>query len=236
MRDSRQPSTWPSLSAGLQGLADLPLGRRRGGPVSRLVLHAVIPASAALVIAWGLLDLGRPTPAAIGSIAGTAVASAGTTSPPGSASLRAIAPPTGATAAKATPLPGATTSARREPSPSPDPPTLAPDPSSAGRLIPRPTITSTPTPTPTSVGSDSAGCLAPSPLPPVSAPRPLTTTTEVNFRSGPGVDCDALRVLDGGTTVVPLSGAHHAGGRSWLLVEVDGRTGWVASDFLREAP
>lgn len=63
-------------------------------------------------------------------------------------------------------------------------------------------------------------------------------TEDLNFRSGPGSDCDS--VLDdpliAGTAVTVLSDpvvrSDDADGVLWVQVEVDGDIGWVAADFI----
>lgn len=53
------------------------------------------------------------------------------------------------------------------------------------------------------------------------------TTNGVNLRSGPGTDYDRITLLDLGTEV---KGAAKEGG--WTFVGVNGKFGWVSSDYL----
>ncbi len=65
------------------------------------------------------------------------------------------------------------------------------------------------------------------------------TDIEVNFRVGPGTDCEAIgEPLASGTTVEILSEPVVRDGEpefSWVAVSVEGTEGWLATDFL-EAP
>lgn len=65
------------------------------------------------------------------------------------------------------------------------------------------------------------------------------TASEVNFRVGPGTDCEALgEPLASGTTVEVLSEPVVRDGEpefSWVAVSVEGTEGWLVTDFL-EAP
>jgi hypothetical protein len=65
------------------------------------------------------------------------------------------------------------------------------------------------------------------------------TAIEVNFRVGPGTDCEAIgEPLASGTTVEILSDPVVRDGApelSWVAVSVEGTEGWLATDFL-EAP
>jgi hypothetical protein len=62
---------------------------------------------------------------------------------------------------------------------------------------------------------------------------------EVNFRVGPGADCDS--VLDGplevGTTLTLLSDpvVRTGDGNEWVQVEIADETGWVATEFIELA-
>jgi hypothetical protein len=67
-------------------------------------------------------------------------------------------------------------------------------------------------------------------------------TEELNFRVGPGADCDPAfdAPLEVGTDVVVLSDpvvrSDLDDGTEWIQVEVDGETGWVAAEFVEPAP
>jgi uncharacterized protein YgiM (DUF1202 family) len=54
----------------------------------------------------------------------------------------------------------------------------------------------------------------------------------VNLRAGAGLDADILDKLSTGMTATILDGPTSADGYTWYQVDVDGVTGWVASDFL----
>jgi hypothetical protein len=62
------------------------------------------------------------------------------------------------------------------------------------------------------------------------------TAIEVNFRVGPGTDCEAIgEPLASGTTVEILSDAVVRDGEpefSWVAVSVEGTEGWLVTDFL----
>jgi uncharacterized protein YgiM (DUF1202 family) len=210
------------------------MARPRGGAVSRMVLGAVIPFAAALVVAWGLRGLAAPPPATVGALGATSAAGPATAiAPENRFPTRSAASPPPPMAGVAAVPPATPSVARRAVSPVPVRsvvPTSVPAVPAPGRPTARPRATPTPTPT-TAAASP---CVPPSPLPPVEAVGPLTTTTDVNVRSGPGLDCDILRVLRPEVDVTARSGPVRADGRAWLLVELDGRTGWVAADFVRE--
>ncbi len=59
---------------------------------------------------------------------------------------------------------------------------------------------------------------------------------DVNFRSGPGVDCEPLldEPLGGGQTVTVTGGpvTQAADGSEWIEIEVNGTRGWIRSDFI----
>jgi hypothetical protein len=67
-------------------------------------------------------------------------------------------------------------------------------------------------------------------------------TEELNFRVGPGADCDPAfdAPLEVATDVVVLSDpvvrSDLDDGTEWIQVEVDGETGWVAAEFVEPAP
>jgi uncharacterized protein YgiM (DUF1202 family) len=54
----------------------------------------------------------------------------------------------------------------------------------------------------------------------------------VNLRAGTGLDADILDKLATGTTATILDGPVDADGYTWYQLDVDGVTGWVASDYL----
>lgn len=66
------------------------------------------------------------------------------------------------------------------------------------------------------------------------------TTTDLNFRTGPGSDCDLIddQVLATGTEVTILSDPVERDGDEslWVQIEADGQEGWVSADFVEEAP
>ncbi len=96
------------------------------------------------------------------------------------------------------------------------------------------------TSTPSATASASRGvptataCLPPPPPPPVPDRVPVVTTAAVNLRRGPGLGCDVITVLRAGAEVTLQSGPVRADGRLWVLITVEGTSGWVASDFLAE--
>lgn len=59
---------------------------------------------------------------------------------------------------------------------------------------------------------------------------------DVNFRSGPGVDCEPLldEPLGSGQTVTVTGGpvTQAADGSEWVEIEVNGTRGWVSADFI----
>ncbi len=63
------------------------------------------------------------------------------------------------------------------------------------------------------------------------------TTGVVNFRSGPGVDCDVLSEVVAGVPVEVLSNPVAREGEDivWVAVSIDGEEGWLASDFVEPA-
>jgi cell wall-associated NlpC family hydrolase len=58
------------------------------------------------------------------------------------------------------------------------------------------------------------------------------TTDSVNLRSGPCTSNTALTVLQAGTKVTELGERQNGCGYNWKKVSVNGRTGWIAADFL----
>lgn len=89
--------------------------------------------------------------------------------------------------------------------------------------------TSTPTPPP------AAGCAPPAPLPDVAGSEERLTTEGINLRTGPGADCEVVRVLAQGVEVTVTSGPVAADDLLWVRVEAGGDEGWVAAEFLGEA-
>lgn len=61
-------------------------------------------------------------------------------------------------------------------------------------------------------------------------------TAEVNFRSGPGINCDPLldEPIGEGQIVVIVGGpvTQTEDGSEWVLIEVEGQSGWITNDFL----
>ncbi len=77
----------------------------------------------------------------------------------------------------------------------------------------------------------------PEEIPPFEGDDPnYVTTVDVNFRVGPGQDCDRIgdAPLGQGREVVVLSEpvTRDDDDQEWVQVEVDGETGWVAADFI----
>jgi hypothetical protein len=58
------------------------------------------------------------------------------------------------------------------------------------------------------------------------------TNDDVALRDAPGTDSDVLDRLDAGTRVRIVGGQVRDDGFTWQRVELAGRTGWVASEFL----
>lgn len=111
-----------------------------------------------------------------------------------------------------------------------DTPTLTPSP--------QPTSTETatvePTGTPTIIPTETATAV-PSP-PPTATPKTAVIIYPfgTNLRTGPGLDTAVLAVLPVNTVVVLLDGVASADGFVWQEVLVDGRTGWLSTEFLQE--
>ncbi|MCA9832511.1 MAG: hypothetical protein KC435_01055 [Thermomicrobiales bacterium] len=67
----------------------------------------------------------------------------------------------------------------------------------------------------------------------------VTLTSDVNFRSGPGTDCDPLsdEPLGEGQTVTVTGGpvTQAADGSEWIEVEVNGQKGWISTEFVEPA-
>ena len=80
---------------------------------------------------------------------------------------------------------------------------------------------------------------SPDAIPPFEGDNPnFVTTVDLNFREGPGEDCDQIGdPLGAGRDVVVLSEPVTREGedQEWIQVEVDGETGWVAAQFIEPA-
>lgn len=63
--------------------------------------------------------------------------------------------------------------------------------------------------------------------------------TDVNFRSGPGVDCDPLldEPLGEGQIVIVSGGPviQSEDDTEWVLIEIDGTPGWITTEFIEPA-
>lgn len=94
--------------------------------------------------------------------------------------------------------------------------------------------TAAPSPTAATV-ANAEPCDPPVPLPPVRESGDRTVTGPLNLREGPATSCGIVRLLPPGTEVEPRSGEYFADGRAWMLVEVDGADGWVATEYLQPA-
>jgi uncharacterized protein YraI len=69
---------------------------------------------------------------------------------------------------------------------------------------------------------------------------PYVTISEVNFREGPGADCDTLQdvPLASGTELTVTGAPMVREGEEefvWIRVEVDGEEGWLVIDALQPA-
>lgn len=64
-------------------------------------------------------------------------------------------------------------------------------------------------------------------------------TADVNFRSGPGVECDPLLddPLDEGLTVVVVGGpvVQTDDDTEWVQIVIDGEPGWITTEFIESA-
>jgi uncharacterized protein YgiM (DUF1202 family) len=60
------------------------------------------------------------------------------------------------------------------------------------------------------------------------------TSDGVNLRSGPGVGHSVIAAYNTGTNGVIQDGPRSADGYSWYNLDIDGRNGWMAADFLAE--
>ncbi len=77
--------------------------------------------------------------------------------------------------------------------------------------------------------------------PPYTGDTPAqVTTSDVNFRAGPGADCDAIGgPIGAGVSVEVLSDPVTREGDDqfeWVAVTFDGSDGWLATEFLEPAP
>jgi hypothetical protein len=80
----------------------------------------------------------------------------------------------------------------------------------------------------------------PDEIPPFEGDNPnFVVTTDLNFRQGPGQDCDPIgdAPLGEGREVIVLSEPVTREGedQEWVQVEVDGEPGWVAAEFIEPA-
>ena len=77
-------------------------------------------------------------------------------------------------------------------------------------------------------------------LPPYTGSDPVQVTTSgVNFRAGPGTDCDSIgEAIPAGVSVEVLSDPVQREGDdfAWVAVNLDGEEGWLVTDFLEPAP
>ena len=192
--------------------------RRRSATV-RILVFVLVVIVVATAIVWGLNEANRTPPA------GTVVAGLDSLTPPTVAQPEVIASPTAARPAVATPT--ATPAPTATPLPSP-----TPSPSPVPTATPPPTSTPLPTPSPTPVVI--TGCAEPAALPAVSGPTQFVAETGLNLREQPGLNCPIVLPVQQFTEITALSGPVQADGLSWIMVEVAGFTGWVATDNLRE--
>jgi uncharacterized protein YgiM (DUF1202 family) len=58
---------------------------------------------------------------------------------------------------------------------------------------------------------------------------------DVNLRAATGLDAEILNTLSAGTTATVLDGPVETDGYAWYLLDVNGVSGWVASEFLSAA-
>lgn len=191
--------------------------RRRSATV-RILLFVLVVIVVATAIVWGLNESNRVPPGGtvvagrdIATLPVPAAAASPTPAP------RQIAGPTATVIPTATPLP----------SPSP-----TPSPSPVPTETPVPTATPLPTMTPTPVVI--TGCAEPEALPAVSGPTQFVAETGLNLRERPGLNCLIVVPVQQFTEMTALSGPVQADGLAWIMVEVAGFTGWVATDNLRE--
>ena len=64
----------------------------------------------------------------------------------------------------------------------------------------------------------------------------FTLTSDLNFRAGPGVNCDPLldEPLGEGQAVTVVGGpvVQTEDGSEWVQIEIDGTTGWISTEFI----
>ncbi len=64
----------------------------------------------------------------------------------------------------------------------------------------------------------------------------FTLTSDLNFRAGPGVDCDPLmdEPLGEGQMVTVIGGpvVQTEDGSEWVQIDIDGTTGWISTEFI----
>jgi hypothetical protein len=93
--------------------------------------------------------------------------------------------------------------------------------------------------TTTEAGAVATSCDMPDYPPYIGDAPSQVTTSDVNFRSGPGADCDALgEPLAAGVSVQVLSDPVTREGDDqyqWVAVSIDGTEGWLATEFLEPA-
>jgi uncharacterized protein YraI len=58
-------------------------------------------------------------------------------------------------------------------------------------------------------------------------------TTNLNFRAGPGIHYQVLRILPEGTPVLYLNETQYADRATWTKVRVGSQDGWVNQQHLR---
>ena len=94
------------------------------------------------------------------------------------------------------------------------------------------------TPTPAAAAEVVVSSCAPESVPPLPGGSATRVVLEpLNFRAGPGTDCDQIGTdpLPAGTVVTVTGGPVVREGEAnleWVQVEVDGAVGWVAAEFL----
>lgn len=130
----------------------------------------------------------------------------------------------------------------------PPTPTETPTPTGTPTPGPTPTPTNTPTVTASSTATATAEATAtatavpsetPSPEPSATAtPEPVTAVITspfgLNLRAEPNFDSAVLAFLPVDSVVIVRDDQVIDGSRIWQQVEVDGQTGWVASEFLAQ--
>ncbi|MEJ2746733.1 MAG: DUF389 domain-containing protein [Anaerolineae bacterium] len=127
-----------------------------------------------------------------------------------------------------TPTPTATDTATPGPTPT-QTPTATDTPRPTNTLTPLPADTPTPLPTntPTIVPTDTA---VPTPTPRTAV---INSPYGLNLRAEPGVEAPILTFLPADTVVTLLDGTTTADNLVWQQIEIDGRAGWVAEQFLQ---